>query len=162
MAGLDLQEHARAIRLSGDAKSVAHEQRATSNPLGECLALDQFHAGDWQQVREFVSKGFGLAVEEYEKDSSVGYTVTARLEQMLTTSSLAIIVMSPEDEQKDQSFRVRQNIVHEIGLFQGRLGFEKVFRCVTEAATNFFIPAVSTRFSTTPATGLTHSRKSVA
>jgi len=84
------------------------------------------HAGDWQQVREFVSKELGLAVEEYEKDSSVGYTVTARLEQMLTTSSLAIIVMSPEDEQKDQSFRARQNVVHEIGLFQGRLGFEKV------------------------------------
>ena len=57
VAGLDLQEHTHAIRLSGEAKSVAHEQRATSNQLGECLALDQFHAGDWQQVRELVSKG---------------------------------------------------------------------------------------------------------
>ena len=32
----------RVAKLSGDPKSVAHEQRATSNPLGECLALDQF------------------------------------------------------------------------------------------------------------------------
>jgi len=83
-------------------------------------------AGDWHKIAEFVSRDLGLVVEEYEKDSAVGYTVTARLEQMLATSSLAIIVMSPEDEQKDAAVRARQNVVHEVGLFQGRLGFEKV------------------------------------
>lgn len=84
------------------------------------------HASDWKKVSDFVSNELGLVVEEYEKDSVVGYTVTARLEQMLATSSLAIIVMSPEDELKDETLRARQNVVHEVGLFQGRLGFDKV------------------------------------
>jgi Predicted nucleotide-binding protein containing TIR-like domain/TIR domain len=84
------------------------------------------HASDWKKISEFVSNELGLVVEEYEKESVVGYTVTARLEQMLATSSLAIIVMSPEDEQKGETLRARQNVVHEVGLFQGRLGFDKV------------------------------------
>lgn len=84
------------------------------------------HADDWKRVAEFVSNELGLVVEEYEKESSVGYSVTARLETMLAASSLAIIVMSPDDEQQDQKRRARQNVVHEVGLFQGRLGFEKV------------------------------------
>jgi predicted nucleotide-binding protein len=68
----------------------------------------------------------GLKVEEYEKTSPLGYTVSARLEQMLAISSLAIVVMSAEDEQQDKTRRARRNVIHEIGLFQGRLGFEKV------------------------------------
>jgi len=56
------------------------------------------HAADWKRVSDFVSNQLGLVVEEYEKESVVGYTVTARLEQMLARSSLAIIVLSPEDE----------------------------------------------------------------
>lgn len=81
---------------------------------------------DWKQIARYVSEELGLMVEEYEKESVVGYSVTARLEQMLAASSLAIIVMSPEDEQKGESLRARQNVVHEVGLFQGRLGFDKV------------------------------------
>lgn len=84
------------------------------------------HASDWKQVANFVSNELGLVVEEYEKESVVGYTVTARLEQMLAKSSLAIIVMSPEDKQNGETLRARQNVVHEVGLFQGRLGFDKV------------------------------------
>jgi hypothetical protein len=32
----------RRAKLAGDPESLAHRRRATSNPLGECLALDQF------------------------------------------------------------------------------------------------------------------------
>ena len=80
----------------------------------------------WRRIGEFLEKDLNLAVEEYDQTSPLGYTVSARLEQMLSTSSLAIVVMSPEDELKTEVFRARQNVVHEIGLFQGRLGFEKV------------------------------------
>jgi len=80
----------------------------------------------WKRVADFISNDLGLVVEEYEKDSSVGFSVNARLEQMLATSSLAIVVMSPEDKQQGDSIRARQNVIHEIGLFQGRLGFNKV------------------------------------
>jgi hypothetical protein len=84
------------------------------------------HSRDWEKVAGFMETHLDFAVEEYDQTSPLGYTVTARLEQMLATSSLAIVVMSAEDEQQDETLRARQNVVHEIGLFQGRLGFERV------------------------------------
>jgi predicted nucleotide-binding protein len=33
--------------------------------------------------------------------------------------------MTAEDEQADGQWRARENVVHEAGLFQGRLGFMK-------------------------------------
>jgi predicted nucleotide-binding protein len=84
------------------------------------------HTRDWEAISKFLELDLSLVVEEYEKISPLGYTVSARLEQMLAISSLAIVVMSAEDEQQDKTLRARQNVIHEIGLFQGRLGFEKV------------------------------------
>ena len=38
---------------------------------------------------------------------------------------MAFLVHTAEDEQADQEVRARQNVVHETGLFQGRLGFHR-------------------------------------
>ena len=38
---------------------------------------------------------------------------------------MAFLVMTAEDEQADDKLRARENVVHEAGLFQGRLGFKK-------------------------------------
>ena len=40
--------------------------------------------------------------------------------------TFAIIVMTAEDETSNGELRARQNVIHEIGFFQGKLGFEKV------------------------------------
>jgi predicted nucleotide-binding protein len=84
------------------------------------------HSLDWKLVAAFLKDHLNLEVEEYDKRSPIGKTVSARLEEMLTTSSFAIIVMSAEDEQVDGQLRARQNVIHEVGLFQGKHGFEKV------------------------------------
>jgi predicted nucleotide-binding protein len=115
--------------VAGEIDSIVRDNREFEIAVQDLIPrvfIGHGHADDWRTVAEFVSNDLGLAVEEYEKESSVGYSVTARLEAMLAASSLAIIVMSPEDEQQDQKRRARQNVVHEVGLFQGRLGFEKV------------------------------------
>ena len=44
---------------------------------------------------------------------------------MMRESSFAILVMTGEDETKDGSKRARQNVIHEVGLFQGSLGFNR-------------------------------------
>jgi len=45
--------------------------------------------------------------------------------------------MTGEDEQADGAFRARQNVVHEAGLFQGTLGFERVAILLEEGVTPF-------------------------
>lgn len=44
---------------------------------------------------------------------------------MANKSTFALLVMSAEDELPTGEFRARQNVIHEIGLFQGKLGFNK-------------------------------------
>ena len=51
---------------------------------------------------------------------------------MLDKSSIALLVITAEDETAQGSMRARQNVVHELGLFQGRLGFSKAIVIVEE------------------------------
>jgi predicted nucleotide-binding protein len=44
---------------------------------------------------------------------------------MTDQASFAILVHTAEDEQADGGLRARQNVVHETGLFQGKLGFSR-------------------------------------
>lgn len=116
-------------KLASEIDGIVRDNRdfeVAISDLKHRVFIGHGHSKDWQRVAEFVETQLSLKVEEYHKSSPLGYTVTARLEQMLAISSLAIIVMSAEDEQQDQTLRARQNVIHEVGLFQGRLGFEKV------------------------------------
>jgi predicted nucleotide-binding protein len=61
----------------------------------------------------------------YEWNVSAGYTTVAILQQMLDAADGAFIVHTAEDELADGSSRARENVVHEAGLFQGTLGFNR-------------------------------------
>lgn len=42
---------------------------------------------------------------------------------MLDRACFAFLVMTAEDQHADDTLHARENVVHEVGLFQGRLGF---------------------------------------
>jgi len=45
--------------------------------------------------------------------------------------------MTAEDEHADQTLHARENVIHEIGLFQGRLTFQKAIVVLEEGCTEF-------------------------
>jgi predicted nucleotide-binding protein len=45
--------------------------------------------------------------------------------------------MTGEDKMSDGSLRARQNVIHEIGLFQGKLGFQRAVVLREENAESF-------------------------
>jgi predicted nucleotide-binding protein len=45
--------------------------------------------------------------------------------------------MTAEDEQSDGTVRARENVVHEAGLFQGRLGFRKAIVLLEDTCKEF-------------------------
>ena len=51
---------------------------------------------------------------------------------MLAQADFAFLIMSAEDEQATGKFNPRLNVVHEAGLFQGRLGFQKAILVLEE------------------------------
>jgi predicted nucleotide-binding protein len=56
---------------------------------------------------------------------------------MLDVAAIAFIVMTAEDEQPDGKIRARMNVVHEAGLFQGRLGFTKAIILLEDGCEEF-------------------------
>lgn len=68
----------------------------------------------------------GLAFESFETDPHTEEHILDILTDFLDRATFAIIVVTADDETATGTIRARQNVIHEIGLFQGRLGFKKV------------------------------------
>lgn len=56
---------------------------------------------------------------------------------MLDTAGMGFLVMTAEDEQADGSIRARENVVHEIGLLQGRVGFGRAIVVLEDGCEEF-------------------------
>jgi predicted nucleotide-binding protein len=56
---------------------------------------------------------------------------------MLDTTGVAFLVMTGEDERADGAVVARMNVVHEAGLFQGRLGFNRAIVLLEEGCEEF-------------------------
>lgn len=91
----------------------------------------------WRDLKEHLCDKHGIKVIAYETGARAGYTIRDILEDMIDKSTFALLVMTAEDEQADGSYRARQNVIHEAGLFQGRLGFSRAIMVVEEGASDF-------------------------
>lgn len=56
---------------------------------------------------------------------------------MLDEASFAVLILTAEDETASGSKRARQNVIHEAGLFQGRLGFRRAILLIQENLEDF-------------------------
>lgn len=82
-------------------------------------------SAQWRDLKDHLSDMHNYQIEAYETGARTGHAIRDILEEMITKSTFAILVMTGEDEDKEGNLRARQNVIHEIGLFQGRLGFKK-------------------------------------
>ncbi|AFM14199.1 TIR domain-containing protein [Turneriella parva] len=80
----------------------------------------------WNEVERFVRTQLEIDVVILKDQVNRGRTVIEKLEEETDECHYAIIVMTAEDEQADGTIRARQNVVHEIGFFQGKFGRENV------------------------------------
>ena len=91
----------------------------------------------WRDLKDHLSDKHNYKVIAFETGARAGHTIRDVLEDMLTNSSFAILVMTGEDETKAGGLRARQNVIHELGLFQGNLGFSKAIVLFEEDTDEF-------------------------
>jgi predicted nucleotide-binding protein len=91
----------------------------------------------WRDLKDHLHEKHEYAVEAYEIGSRAGHTIRDILEEMLQRSSFALLVMTGEDEMKDGKTVARQNVVHEAGLFQGKLGFSRAIILLEDGTEEF-------------------------
>lgn len=91
----------------------------------------------WRDLKDHLHEKHGLDVEAYEIGARAGLTIKEALDEMLTSSSFAVLVMTGEDLDAGGGLHARENVIHELGLFQGRLGWRKAIALLEEGVEEF-------------------------
>jgi predicted nucleotide-binding protein len=91
----------------------------------------------WARVQVFLNDDLNLKTLTFEDESRTSESIVNILGGFLNNSSIAILILTAEDESAEGKLRARQNVVHEAGLFQGRLGFDKVIILKQEGVEDF-------------------------
>lgn len=79
----------------------------------------------WLHIKDCIT-GWELLPTYYESGSIVGKFTSEILADQALGADFAIVVVTADDIDSSGRHRGRQNVIHEIGLMQGRLGWAKV------------------------------------
>ena len=109
----------------------------TTNNGNRKIFIGHGRSDIWRELKDFIVETLGLEYEEFNRISPAGKATSNRLKEMLEVSCMAFLIMTGEDEQADGSLRARDNVIHEVGLFQGKLGFEKAIILLEKGCENF-------------------------
>ncbi len=101
------------------------------------ICLGHGRSSTWKVVHDYLVDELGLAVDAFESQSRSGFHIVDVLETLLAAAGFGIVVLTAEDLTAEGNLRPRQNVVHETGLFQGRLGFRRVAVMLEEGVEEF-------------------------
>jgi len=114
--------------------AIAHAELMN---IGEKVFIGHGRSSQWRELQEFLQNRLNLPWDEFNRESVAGIHTTDRLAKMLDDAAFAFLVLTAEDKHIDNSFHARENVIHEVGLFQGRLGLRKAIVLLEEGCGEF-------------------------
>lgn len=124
------------IKLASHIQNLEKRQ-VTEEKIGTNIFIGHGRSPYWRELKDFVSDRLCLPWDEFNRVPVAGVTNIARLSQMLDQACIALLVMTAEDEQADGDLHARMNVIHEVGLFQGRLGFSRAIVLLEDGCKEF-------------------------
>ena len=105
-------------------------------PLGP-IFIGHGQSKVWKDLKEFLVEQLELEYDEFNREPQAGRSTKERLAEMLDRCTFAFLVTTAEDETSEGRKIARQNVVHEIGLFQGRHGWERAIVLLEDGCEEF-------------------------
>lgn len=130
----DLKKH--IVRLANHVQNL-EKKTIQEDRMGTHVFIGHGHSHQWRDLKDFISERLKLPWDEFNRVPIAGVTSITRLAQMLDQACIALLVMTAEDEDTDGHLHARMNVIHEAGLFQGRLGFERAIILLEEGCQEF-------------------------
>ncbi len=112
-------------------------QRRRAETIGTRVFIGHGHSLIWKELKDFIQDRLRLSWDEFNRVPAAGVTNIARLSEMLDAAAIAFLLVTGEDEIADGTVQARMNVVHEAGLFQGRLGFSRAIVLLEEGCAEF-------------------------
>lgn len=129
-----------AARAAAHIKRLEASQEARGQgavAAGQNVFIGHGQSAQWRELKDFINDRLCLPPDEFNRVPVAGVTNIARLSEMLDDAGIALLVLTAEDEMADGRDRARQNVVHEAGLFQGRLGFTRAIVLLEDGCEEF-------------------------
>jgi predicted nucleotide-binding protein len=81
---------------------------------------------DWTKVQPYIERDLKVRTLELAQEPNMGRSVLGKLDEETRKCTYAVIVMTGDDTNADGQLVARQNVLHEIGFLQARLGLSAV------------------------------------
>lgn len=113
------------------------ENQCSSDRIGTNVFIGHGGSKEWKDLKDFIQDRMRLPWDEFNRVPVAGIPNAVRLSTMLDAAQIAFLVLTAEDERSDGSLQARMNVIHEAGLFQGRLGFTRAIVMLEEGCQEF-------------------------
>jgi predicted nucleotide-binding protein len=124
-------------RKAGSHLERKNKKSNASARVGTNIFIGHGQSPVWRDLKDFIQDRTKLPWDEFNRVPVAGITNIARLSEMLDAASVAFLVMTAEDEMVTGDFQPRLNVIHEAGLFQGRLGFTRAIVLLEDGCEQF-------------------------
>lgn len=131
-ASAESEAHLRAIAQVFEGHNPAPESSITEDRPGFTIFIGHGRNGAWRELKDHLRDHHHFAVDHYERMSNSGLPIWSRVSMMLQHGTMALLVLTGEDIAGHDSdkLRARQNVIHELGLCQGRFGINRAIALV--------------------------------
>ncbi|HEV7441303.1 MAG TPA: nucleotide-binding protein [Steroidobacteraceae bacterium] len=124
--------HRQALALARDITQIL-EIRANSelevpkaNASPRCVFITHGNTDDWRKVQPYIERDLNIRTIELAQEVNAGGTIIEKLFANATRCDSAVIVWTGDDKDDKGTPRARENVMHEIGFFQGSYGRGRV------------------------------------
>ena len=125
------EKHAQASKLPEPP------EEPTEPPPRPKIFIGHGHDQAWKELKDHLHEKHEYLIQAYEIGARAGHTIRDILSEMMRKSSFALLVMTGEEKMQVGTMRARDNVIHEIGLFQGKLGWQKAIILLEEGTQEF-------------------------
>ena len=99
-----------------------HEEKS----MPDKIFISHGRSNEWYKVQNYLERDLALFTLELAQEPNIGRTVLQKLDEESNKCRIAVIVMTGDDLIEDGELRSRENVMHEIGFFQGKLGLHNI------------------------------------
>ena len=126
----------RILRVIRDAAAANRISIPEPEPERPRVFIGHGGSGEWRKTEQWL-RTLNVEVQAFETLPHSGRTIERVLTNALDWANFALLVMTAEDERTDATVQARQNVVHELGLFQGRLGWDQALVLLEDGTAEF-------------------------
>lgn len=131
-----LGELANLLRNAVEATSLSKFAERAKIEMNKVF-IGHGRSNQWRVLKDFIKDRIGIDYDEFNRVPVAGIATQERLSEMLSQCGFAFLVLTAEDVHQDATFHARENVVHEAGLFQGKLGWRKAIVLLEDGCEEF-------------------------